>query len=295
MKIIKLSIIVFLAILLFYPLGYIVLPDTNSLENIQKNPEGIGCYIINLDRSQERYEQILPLVKSLNLPYERISAVDGYKLTDEDLKKVVDFKMYGQYLGHMPKNGTIGCTLSHIALWKRFLASNFKYALVFEDDVIFKPETLTHAIIGVLKQNKLWDICSFEIHHSGAPMNLCPITADSHLVYYMLRVAHTGCYLISRKAAHHLLSKALPIKMPVDHYFTRGWELGLTFAGVEPRLVHQKKGHSEIETSTRIKNNFLNVSWIKPFYEVQTCIIYFLYNVKKYIQYKIYSIMDLHS
>jgi glycosyl transferase family 25 len=292
MKIIKIITLLLLAVILIYPVGYYVLPDATLQENRTKSSvEGVGCYIVNLDRSTERYQQILPLVKSLNLPYERISAVDGSKLTEEDLQKVVDFKMYAQYMGHMPKNGTIGCSLSHIELWKRFLASNFKYALVFEDDVTFEPDALNQSVIGALKQDKLWDICSFEVYHRGLPVKVRDITKDTHLFYYLLKVTHTGCYMISRQAAQKLLAKALPIKIPVDHYFTRGWELGLTFAGVEPRVVHQKEGHSEIERSARVKNDSVTASRVKLLYEVQTSLIYFWYNLKQYVQYKICSII----
>jgi hypothetical protein len=61
--------------------------------------------------------------------------------------------------------------------------------------------------------------------------------------------------MINRKGAKNLLEKALPIKMPVDHYFTRDWELGIKFTGVEnPNLVHQTFGDSDIERTTKVQS-----------------------------------------
>ena len=35
--------------------------------------------------------------------------------------------------------------------------------------------------------------------------------------------------------------------MPIDHYFTRSWELDIKFTGIEnPRLVTQSYGDSDI-------------------------------------------------
>jgi GR25 family glycosyltransferase involved in LPS biosynthesis len=48
-----------------------------------------------------------------------------------------------------PKSA-IGCAISHISVWKDFLKSNEKYAIIFEDDVIFNSNKFKEKILSYL-------------------------------------------------------------------------------------------------------------------------------------------------
>ncbi len=279
------------AILFFsYPVGYFFLdtcPLTKEFPFSITGGEGVGAYIINLDRSKERYESIKPYVAQLQLPTERIEAVDGSKLSEEDIKEKVDLESCRIFLGHTPKRGTIGCSFSHIKVWQTFLKSNYKYALVFEDDVSFEPNKLKIVMEDVLKNSNLWDVVNFEIHsHPRMPVSIKTLVNHHQLCLYLSKSTHTGCYMINRKAAKHLLQKALPIKMPVDHYFTRSWELGIRYTGVEnPMLVHQTFGDSDIkQTKLLADENITPLVLLKSIMcTTQTSIIRFLYNLWEYL------------
>jgi glycosyl transferase family 25 len=273
-----------------YPVGYFFLESCPLVKEFPfsiTGGEGVGAYIINLDRSKERYESIKPYVAQLELPTERIEAVDGSKLSEEEIKEKVDLEACRVFLGHTPKRGTIGCSFSHIKVWQTFLKSNYKYALVFEDDVSFEPNKLKIVMEDLLKNNDLWDIVNFEIHcNRRMPVSVKTLVNNHKLCLYLSKSTHTGCYMINRKAAKHLLEKALPIKMPVDHYFTRSWELGVRYTGVEnPMLVHQTFGDSDIEQTKRLVGE--NISPLVALKSImcatQTSIIRFVYNVKEYL------------
>ena len=293
MKLVKTGLILLFAFFIFYPVAYYILPEgiNDKIKDTlasAKNKNSVFCYVVNLDRSKERYQKIKPLIDYLNFPYKRFSAVDGSALSDEEFNKLVDFKTYNNLMGHLPKKGTIGCSLSHINIWKEFLKSDYSYALVIEDDVQFAPSDLQQAVKNVLSHKKIWDVCSFELLHHGFPLNIRNIDDHHHLAIYLTNVTHTGCYLISRKAAQNLLKKALPIKIPIDHYFTRGWELDLTFMGVEPRIVKQDENEqSIIESSEREKASLSQFYLKKVMFKIQTPIIHFLYNLKRYTAVKI--------
>ena len=160
--------------------------------------------------------------------------------------------------------------------------SDAEFAVIFEDDVFFDPTKL-RAVIGELTQNKsYWDIVNFDINHGGAPLTIKTLKHKHLLSVYLTEVAHSGSYMLSRKAALKLLEKALPIKMPVDHYFTRSWEFGLVFAGVEnPRLVRQQYGDSDIKARELITPNNASLMFFikKSIYKVQSGVIRFLYNI----------------
>ena len=279
------------AILFFcYPVGYFVLdskPRTIDFPFSITGGEGVGAYIINLDRSKERYESIKPSVAQLELPTERIEAVDGAALSQQEVNEKLDLDTYRSLFLNNPKRGTIGCSLSHIKVWQTFLKSNYKYALVFEDDVSFKPKKLKVVIEDVLKNSDLWDIVNFETHgNRRMAVSIKTLVHNHQLCLYLGKATHTGCYMINRKAAKNLLEKALPIKMHVDQYFNRSWELDIKFTGVEnPMLVHQTFGDSDIAKTNRVSDDRVSaldvlkrLMWVS-----QTSIIRFLYNLKEYL------------
>ena len=151
-KLLKISIITGFIILfstLIYPIGYYVLETDEAFKakyQIDVNAEsanGVVSYIINLDRSKERYEYIKDRVYNLGFDVERISAVDGRQLSQEKLSSVIDVE------GHKLTYGTngssppvIGCYLSHVKAWSKLLDSNKEFAVIIEDDVSFDSSVL---------------------------------------------------------------------------------------------------------------------------------------------------------
>jgi GR25 family glycosyltransferase involved in LPS biosynthesis len=101
----------------------------------------------------------------------------------------------------------------------------------------------------------MWDIVSFEMLHNGMPFTVAELNENHDLSFYLFRVAHTGAYLINREAAKKYLSKSYPIKMPIDHFFTRSWEFDIKFRGIEPRIIFQRGEDSVIESSKISKDS----------------------------------------
>ena len=103
----------------------------------------------------------------------------------------------------------------------------------------FEPYKVKMILEDLAKNTELWDIVTLEISHTVFPLTIKHLPPH-RLAVYLTAVTYTGAYLINRKAPKKLLQKALPIKMPVDHYFTRQWAFGIQLTGIEnPRLVHQ--------------------------------------------------------
>ncbi len=297
MKYFKLILALLLAVLFLYPVGYFVLePSTDTSYKEFEDPPKLPnkepatiAYIINLDRSKERYEYVRKNVHALGFPVERISAIDGRTLSETEWKEKADLKTYKQFIRYWPKLGTIACSLSHIKVWETFLQSKFDYAVIFEDDISFDPERLRVTIDRLVEHSLLWDIVNFEIGHRGMPLPIKTFPDKQKLVIYLADATHAGAYLINRGAARKLLAKALPIRLPIDHYFTRGWELDLKYRGIEnPRLVHQTFGDSEIGQTQPSTQEAPATSQIKRhLYKIQSSVIRFLYNLKDYLVFKV--------
>lgn len=279
---------------LFYPMGYFVLgPDpapSNTQVSVPITSGKVQAYIINLDRAPERYASVKNLVGSLGFPVTRLSATDGKTLSNMEIQEKVDGTIYEKLMGHSAQLGTIGCYLSHLRTWQAFLDSDAEFALVFEDDIHFDSARLRETIDELLQNNHLWDSVSFDLFGTANPWTLTTLKNNGKLSVYPKQVTHSGAYLMNRKAAQKWIAKALPIKMPVDHYFIRSWEFGLQFTGIEnPRLVSQTFGDSHIVHSQRLSDQPL--PWIYPLsqklFHFQSSIAWFFYNLKTYISAKV--------
>ena len=278
-RLLQIIIIVALAVpFLFIEGAFVLRPVENFKPNISKNYQtnSIGIYLINLDHATERLEKVMLMIDELGFPINRISAVDGKVLTQNYIDSITDYAAYTHFLSHEPEKGTIGCYLSHVKVWEEFLKSEYQYALIFEDDVSFIPKQIRQVTSDLLQKSNLWDICSFEILHRGWPIKIINLGNGLELAKYRFRVTHTGTYMINRKAAIQLLKYTFPIKMPVDHYFTRNWELGLKFTGIEPRISHQTTNNSYIKTHPQKHHHSNNIHRIV--YEIKSGVMRFIYN-----------------
>ncbi|MDR0662311.1 MAG: glycosyltransferase family 25 protein [Holosporales bacterium] len=261
----------------------------------QKSPQGIIVYVINLDRRPDRRVLILPLAEKIGFPLERVAAIDGNLLTSEQVNQVIDAEAFSVFTGRPPtQKGEIGCALSHLHVWEAFLRSPYQYALILEDDARFDPEKIRQVIFKLLTVAQNWDIVNFDFCdvHFGMPLTLSQIDREYRHVIYIAKTLHAGAYLINRKAARALYAHALPIKMPVDLFFTRGWELGLTFTGVEPHLVHQANIGSDLWDRRNHEFSWSRIIPLTKFYigwkvfKTKSRIMRLFYNLKRYFQLK---------
>lgn len=102
----------------------------------------LPIFYINLATRPDRNEQITQQLAQLNLKAERITAVNGSLLTEQETR----FVNQEQFLLNTKRkitNGEIGCAMSHRLIWQKMLDDNLDYALILEDDVVLDKELLT--------------------------------------------------------------------------------------------------------------------------------------------------------
>ncbi len=111
----------------------------------------MDCYVINLERSPDRLDQMRREFERLNLKFIRVSAVDGQNLSDDE---------YARHAGPRKlSRAQIGVLLSHQKCWDLFSKSRADYCAIFEDDVhlsdslpeILKSIEFTTAKFDILK------------------------------------------------------------------------------------------------------------------------------------------------
>jgi GR25 family glycosyltransferase involved in LPS biosynthesis len=98
-------------------------------------------YYINLDRRPDRNEHFLKQCSLIKINYEKIcryKAIDGntYEFSQEekDMFKNSDFRTQSY------SKKIMGNQLSHFNILKEMVLNNYKYILVFQDDVIFRDD-----------------------------------------------------------------------------------------------------------------------------------------------------------
>lgn len=99
-------------------------------------PSTIKFYVINLDRSRDRFAHISWQMKSLNIEFTRITAIDGMNLSDEEVR-AYPYRYYRPLT-----KGELGCSLSHYKCWQRIQQDQVDYGVIFEDDVILDEHLL---------------------------------------------------------------------------------------------------------------------------------------------------------
>lgn len=196
--------------------------------------------VITLARRPDRWQAAVARFRHHG--FERIikaPAVDGRLLNSLDLARVLDDpdvvdRPLEQYL--QPTRPAVGCFLSHLAIWKRFLQSGASHVLIAEDDAIPTSAAVSRDaadLITRLPANADMLLLGYTIMDG-----LAERTTDPRLlrIYYY---NGTFAYLLTRRGCLALLPRLLPIKTHIDNHISlelvaeRGQLAGY---GAEPRL-----------------------------------------------------------
>lgn len=97
----------------------------------------LPIFIVSLKQDVEKRAVISKILNDFNIDFTFIDAVYGKKLPDDYFNSVI-VKSSGSILsrGFLPTPGEVGCTLSHLKLYKEILDRNLQWACVLEDDAI---------------------------------------------------------------------------------------------------------------------------------------------------------------
>lgn len=129
----------------------------------------------------------------------------------------------------------LGCLLSHITVWRRFLASGHETVAVFEEDAQVDEHSLEvlRQLYGDLATSNVsgWSILMLEAGHINSAYEGKPLGK------YLRTCGGGDCewygtrgYILTRSGARALLSQALPATVQVDSliYLMDRWETNFT-------------------------------------------------------------------
>lgn len=97
-------------------------------------------FVINLETEQVRMKKMEQQLNSLGFVFERIPAVNGGKLSQDKISELYDEKKAVQVLGRKLRLAEIGCSASHMLIYRKIIEENISISLVIEDDAIISPK-----------------------------------------------------------------------------------------------------------------------------------------------------------
>ena len=212
--------------------------------------QGVSVYVINLDRSQDRLEKISLQLQELYFPFQRISAVDG-KIATPEQNQLLNLSLYKKRHGKLPTPGELGCYLSHYEAICMAALSENDFTLVLEDDAILGIG-LAGTINELVSIPDTLDFVKLSGVHSGTPICVMPLPKGEGLSVLLTKCTGSSAYLLNRKASISLREGLLPMSLPIDHEFDKGWIYKFQVRAVIPFPVkHNTEAESTIGNSTK--------------------------------------------
>ena len=205
-------------------------------------------YVINLDRSQERWHRINAHLNDFGLISRRISAVDAKSLPLEVLHQHYDSKINQSDFFIALKPVEIACFLSHRKALDVFINNSEKlFAIILEDDVEFvtNPKVYQEQWVDILNVNSPVMLKLFR-RRPISGKNVWKSARGKNQISYLDKVVHaklvplgTQGQVVNRAAAVKLLAAFDQFSMPVDVAYQHWWQHGVKVLVATPNQLNE--------------------------------------------------------
>ena len=200
----------------------------------------IGVWLINLPQNQDRLARMAQQLDSMGLPWQLFSAVNGREHFDELILQA-DPEAYAKNMGSPILPGKLGVYASHTRVWKEFIRSDYEFALIFEDDVVFH-DNFVEALSAAYQAKNHWDIVRFNCVRAKLPIQQ-GVVGQWHLNAYIGPFTGNAAYLIRKDTATKLVSQIGPQTRALDHELNRFFHHDYRLLGMEPWSSHTDDGN----------------------------------------------------
>lgn len=213
----------------------------------------IPVFVINLKRSAERRHHTTEQLNDLGVPFQIIEAIDGAELSDQEIQNNRDFNIYkcGMHSRYLLKE-EIGCTLSHLKIYRHMVDEKIELACILEDDNDYLKDFKDLLVDGHLSIVE-WDLLYLG-HHSGCTSKEAQSRKKNQLLPFNYFIGEaievpygSYAYIINIEAAKKLLNRAYPIRIPFDSYIGNASAIGIrTFLLSPPCAFNNSSFNSTI-------------------------------------------------
>ena len=216
----------------------------------------IGAYVINLEANKDRKEKFLEEWNDIDPKIKIVKDIDtrgnlwkNYKQhisekAIEDLKKTIKNKK--RKLAESLTEGAVGCYLSHLKCWRRFLeesTSKNDYCLIFEDDSSI-PKDLIKTTDNIVERTKTkWGIILLGWKATSQYLSF----NEDLLIPKSFWQLHA--YLLSNFGARKLLELHDKVEMQVDAFMSNNIKKIKIFGVIDDICIQKNTcGYTNIQT-----------------------------------------------
>ncbi|MFW5678792.1 MAG: glycosyltransferase family 25 protein [Pseudomonadota bacterium] len=198
----------------------------------------VGLFCINLPKETGRRAFMTEQAEAAGLDLSFVEAIHG-----SELERPFDRYGYDEALARVTKEimppNEVACFLSHRRALERFLASDFAYGLILEDDVAIDVARLRTALASldwIDERLGHWDILRLQGPRHSRRIGLYsrgPLTICCCIKYTSGALA----LLYNRRSAAKVLARTERFWLPWDIQLGRNWESGLDIFELTPFAV----------------------------------------------------------
>ena len=191
----------------------------------------LDCYIINLDKSIERWNYTSEKFRSLGLNVLRVPAIAGKDLVfpHPDFAAWKYFFWYGRPM--VPNK--VACYFSHIKALRTFLETNEEHAMICEDDVFPLPE-LIDVLKEAMRYSDSWDMLRLNGIKSTYGLDFAELSHGYRLGCDLRTASGNGGKIVNRYAAETIIKKCLPMRLPHDVTLFYDLPIGIREVTIHP-------------------------------------------------------------
>ena len=224
-------------------------------------------FVINLNESTERLERLKSEFERIGLDFERIPAVDGRKLSENQILEHYSSKLNRKKYFVPLSKPEIGLYMSHLKACEKIISESLDFGIILEDDIVLKegfqivPQVLSSLkhkwnyikLIAPGKKKKIKARIKIPVElpaklsiekYSGedtpdkyekndGPRNI-KIPLQFELITWNKPPIGTAAYAITLDGAKEFLSKRSIFFRPIDVDLQYEWETSLKIQGLRP-------------------------------------------------------------
>jgi glycosyl transferase family 25 len=195
-------------------------------------------FVINLERDTERRKSIQTQFDQLLISFEFSTGVLGSTITPQQKAEWYDDKKAFRNKCTSIVPAHIGCSLSHVNVYRKILEQNLPYALILEDDVILPINfiSILNEIENVIKIDRA------EVILLSPAVGIQKETIKVNKTYYLTPYKngfYTSSYIVTNKAAQTLIKELFPICDVADCWPRLKRHRIVDIYNINPHLIEQ--------------------------------------------------------
>ena len=259
-------------ILIAVVIVYFILNKTGIFEKFTN--DDFDVYVINLVSNKERLESFKHQYEKSDMAWKKYIVYPAIVGKDLDIVKYVTPDAYTRLMEtdatkrrkyhYDITRGAVGCYLSHLDIYRKIAASDKKYGLIFEDDVMIATDFYKRMLFGLNTVPGDWDI-----YLLGLICLKCDVKSDYIGVN---RFWGLHGYLVKKETAKKLvnnLDKLISKQIDADISLLIK-ERKITVYGINPIIVNQHNSFISdiqipVENNIDAFNEEFNQKQIKKF------------------------------